>query len=160
MRREAARCPTAERDEVPPFPFRDRALPYDAMRKSPAPLIAAAVSGALSVVLAFSLSATHAGSSRAMEATVRLGAVAHAYFDAAASKGSDRLEVAPAGASKGTPPAVAVAPPALPAAATLPEIAAAFVSGSLVATAVDTPEGRPAPRAHRARGPPRVALRS
>jgi hypothetical protein len=125
------------------------------MRKSPAPLIAAAVSGALSVVLAFALSTAHAGSSRAMEATVRLGAVAHAFFESAAQRSSDRLEVAADSPSKASQPTFAAAPTALPPAPTVLAIAAACISGSVRETPPATSGGRAAPRAFRARGPPR-----
>lgn len=124
------------------------------MRKSLAPLIAAALSGALTVVVAMALTAANASSTGAMEATARLGVVAQAFFEGAASKGSDRLEIAPIAAKKSTQPAVATVTPALPAPAPLPVVAAAQESGWLLETTPAMPLGRAAPRVLRARGPP------
>lgn len=141
-------------DEMRTFPFRHRALRYRPMRKSLAPLIAAALSGALTVVVAMALTAANASSTGAMEATARLGVVAQAFLEGAASKGSDRLEVAPVGAKRAAQAAVADVSPALPAPATVLEVADSCFFGWLSEPTPARLVARAAPLVRRARGPP------
>jgi hypothetical protein len=126
------------------------------MRSSPAIRIAAALSGALTIVVAIALGAGHASSSHASAATVRLVSVAHALVEKASSAGVDRIEAAPAQVSNAAQPSSAADAPALPWLPDLHAVAEAGESGSLELPSPVASHARTTSRVHAARGPPRA----